>query len=183
MVQHLKQALRERMRAMRDALPPEDAGRMGRIIALKVAGHPRFLGARTVGLYIPKGSEADTRPIIEAALAAGKCVCAPATDHKITFFGFRSLDELKPGRFGIPEPPAAGAEPIEPEVVLVPGLAFGLCMHRLGYGRGYYDAYLAKSFAYSIGICYDFQVVEKLPVHDDDQRMDEIVTERRVITL
>jgi 5-formyltetrahydrofolate cyclo-ligase len=62
-------------------------------------------------------------------------------------------------------------------------VSFGLCMHRLGYGKGYYDRYLAQSPAYRIGICFDFQIVERLPVHDDDERMDEIVTEKRVISL
>ncbi|MEW6722772.1 MAG: 5-formyltetrahydrofolate cyclo-ligase, partial [Candidatus Micrarchaeota archaeon] len=63
------------------------------------------------------------------------------------------------------------------------GVAFGLCMHRLGYGKGYYDRFLSRSFAYRIGVCFDFQVEERLPRHDDDERMDEIITEKRIITL
>ena len=55
-------------------------------------------------------------------------------------------------------------------------------MHRLGYGKGYYDDFLSSSHAHRIGICFDFQVVDKLPSHGNDQRMDEIITEKRVIT-
>jgi 5-formyltetrahydrofolate cyclo-ligase len=183
MVQHLKQAMREKMHKRRDALAKDDAARMSRAIADKVIAHPRFRDAKTVGVYIRKGNEVDTLDIVEAALRAKKAVAAPVTDHKITFYPFASPSELVAGKFGIPEPRTQNSKPTEPELIIVPGVAFGLCMHRLGYGKGYYDAYLAKSFAYRIGVCYDFQVVEKLPSHGDDQRMDEIVTERRIITL
>ena len=156
---------------------------MSAAIASSLMQHQRFREAQNVGFYIPRGSEADIWPVIEAAIKAGKAACAPVTDHKITFYPFKSRSGLVPGKYGIPEPKTQNSKPAEPELVLVPGIAFGLCMHRLGYGKGYYDRYLARSFAYRIGVCYDFQVVEKLPVHEDDQRMDDIVTEKRVITL
>jgi 5-formyltetrahydrofolate cyclo-ligase len=183
MVQHLKQALRERMLKERDSLSPADASRMGGLIAKRVVAHPRFREAKTIGFYIPKGNEVDTRPMIGAAIGMGKWVAAPITARTITFHAFESLDELAPGKFGIHEPKAPGTKPVAPDLIIVPGVAFGLCMHRLGYGKGYYDAYLASSFAYRIGICYDFQVVDKLPSHENDQRMDEIITEKRVILL
>lgn len=184
MVQHLKEQLRKKMLKSRDSLSPEERAEKSGAMVERLVSHPRFLEAKAIGFYIPKGKEADTAAAIGAAIRAGKIVSAPATDHKITFYPFSSLEELKPGRFGIPEPQAeGGAQPVEPELIVVPGVAFGLCMHRLGYGKGYYDAYLAKSFAYRIGFCFDFQVVEKLPTHENDQRMDEIITERRIITL
>ncbi len=101
----------------------------------------------------------------------------------MTFHTFESMDGLVKGKFGIHEPKARSPEPAVPDLIIVPGVAFGLCMHRLGYGKGYYDGYLAHSFAYRIGVCFDFQIVEKLPRHENDQRMDEIITEKRVITL
>ncbi|MFZ5501514.1 MAG: 5-formyltetrahydrofolate cyclo-ligase, partial [Candidatus Micrarchaeota archaeon] len=108
-----------------------------------------------------------------------------------------SFEDLKEGKFGIlepktrnahakskpPKPKTQNTEPSEPDIILVPGVAFGLCMHRLGYGKGYYDKHLAKSRAYRIGICFDFQVMESLPKHEDDQRMDEILTDKRAIPM
>ncbi|MFH0885056.1 MAG: 5-formyltetrahydrofolate cyclo-ligase [Candidatus Micrarchaeota archaeon] len=183
MVQHLKKALREKMLKARGSIVPKDVAQMSASIAERLLAHPRFKEAKTIGFYIPKGNEVDTRPMIAAAIGLGKTVAAPVTAHKMVFYPFESLDSLVPGKFGIPEPKTHGMKPIEPELVVVPGVVFGLCMHRLGYGKGYYDSYLAHSFAYRIGICYDFQVVDKLPRHDNDQRMDEIITEKRVITL
>ena len=84
-----------------------------------------------------------------------------------------SFDSLKSGKYGILEPADRIPPSKEPDVIVVPGVSFGLCMHRLGYGKGYYDRFLSGSPAYRIGVCFDFQVVEKLPSHEDDERMDE----------
>ncbi|MEW6035238.1 MAG: 5-formyltetrahydrofolate cyclo-ligase [Candidatus Micrarchaeota archaeon] len=181
MVQHLKAALRTDMLRKRDSLPAGDVRRMSDAIMVELFSRERFREASIIGFYIPKGNEVDTRPMIERTLAMGKTVAVPYTDHKITFCRFTSFESLKAGKYGILEPDSR--EPLEPELIVVPGVAFGLCMHRLGYGKGYYDRYLASSFAYRVGVCYDLQVVEKLPSHEDDQRMDEIITEKRIITL
>jgi 5-formyltetrahydrofolate cyclo-ligase len=181
MVQHLKISLRKKMLAKRDSLSKAEVTDMSEAITEKLLSHPRFMEAKVIGFYLPKGNEVDTRHMIEDALRAGKKVAVPVTGTTLAFCNFSSFKNLQKGKYDILEPKTK--TPIEPDLIIVPGVAFGLCMHRLGYGKGYYDSYLAHSSAYRIGICYDFQVVEKLPTHENDQRMDEIVTEKRVITL
>ena len=181
MVKHLKDALRKEMLAKRNLLSQEDVKRMSDAIMVELFSRSSFKEARTIGLYLPKGNEVDTTNMIIKALQIGKEVVVPVTDHKISFYHFSSFDDLKKGKYGIPEPKTKIKPCNEPDLIVVPGIAFGLCMHRLGYGKGYYDRYLLTSTACRIGICYDFQIVEKLPNHSDDQRMDEIVTEKRVI--
>jgi 5-formyltetrahydrofolate cyclo-ligase len=186
MVHELKAALRKEMLQKRDSLQATVAESMSQIIAERLGAHPRFLDAKSVAFYLHKGSEVRTRAMIEMALRMGKKVLAPVTDDQhISFSRFHSFDELAPGKFGILEPKDKAPEPKsnEPDLIIVPGVSFGLCMHRLGYGRGYYDRYLAKSSAYRIGLCYDFQVMDRLPHHEDDERMDEIITEKRIIRL
>jgi len=183
MVQHLKAALRKDLLAKRDALSGAHIASMSDAIMEKLFSRPRFTEAKTVAFYIPKGNEVDTENMIGYAIRLGKEVLVPVTDHKITFVRFHSFTDLRPGKYGIMEPSKREEIGIEPDAVVVPGVAFGLCMHRLGYGKGYYDRYLADSSAYRIGLCYDFQVVERLPTHENDERMDEIVTEKRVISL
>jgi 5-formyltetrahydrofolate cyclo-ligase len=185
MVQHLKAALRKEMLTKRDALQKPVASTMCDAIAGQLISHPRFKEAKVIAFYLSKGSEVDTREMIIAAIKQKKEVLVPVTDDQhIAFFRFTSFSDLEPGKFGILEPKARNPQTrLEPDLVIVPGISFGLCMHRLGYGRGYYDRYLAKSSAYRIGICFDFQVVERLPTHEDDERMDEIITEKRIITL
>jgi len=187
MVHHLKVALRKKMLSKRDALSPEEVQSMSDSIMERLFSRPRFAEAKTVAFYIRKGNEVDTERMIGYAIKAGKSVLVPVTDHKITFVRFRSFTELVKGKFGIMEPSVRENDPKtpspEPELVIVPGVSFGLCMHRLGYGKGYYDSYLSSCGAYRIGICFDFQVVEKLPRHEKDERMDEIITEKRIISL
>jgi 5-formyltetrahydrofolate cyclo-ligase len=187
MVHHLKAALRKKMLVQRDAISPDEVASMSDSIMDKLFSRPRFAEAKTVAFYIQKGNEVDTERMIGHAIKLGKKVLVPVTDHRVSFVPFRSFTDLKPGKFGILEPSSKEIDPKtpspEPDVIVIPGVSFGLCMHRLGYGKGYYDCYLAKSAAYRIGICYDFQVVEKLPRHEKDERMDEIITEKRVIGL
>jgi len=181
MVQHLKAALRSQMLAKRDALSRGEVETLSGAIAERLFASQRFKEAKIVAFYLPKGNEVDTAKMIEQTIALGKEVLVPVTDHQITFFRFSSFQDLVPGKFNILEPKARNTPSKEADVVVIPGVSFGLCMHRLGYGKGYYDRYLANSPAYRIGICYDFQVVEKLPTHENDERMDEIITEKRII--
>ncbi|MDD5172030.1 MAG: 5-formyltetrahydrofolate cyclo-ligase [Candidatus ainarchaeum sp.] len=183
MVQHLKEALRREMLKKRDSLSKEAAATLADEVAGALFKTERFTEAKRIAFYITKGSEVDTRMMIFRAMQAGKEVLIPVTDHKITFYRFSSFSDLKPGKYGILEPQTREIPGGEPDIVIVPGVVFGLCMHRLGYGKGYYDKYLSSSPAYRMGICYDFQVVDKLPVHENDERMDEIITDKRVIRL
>lgn len=182
MVSRAKAALRKKTLEMRDSLTEEEHAAKSRAIMKTLFSRPRFREAKVVAFYVPKGSEVDARIMIEGALKKGKEVVVPVTDHRITFYKFHSFDDLKKGKYGILEPKTLENPSNPPELVVIPGACFGLCMHRVGYGKGYYDDYLGKSFSYRIGLCFDFQVVEKLPTHENDQRMDEIITEKRIIT-
>lgn len=181
MVSRAKAALRKELLEKRDSLTSGELAEKSRLIMKKLFSRPRFRDAETVAFYLPKGSEVDANIMVAAALEAGKEVLVPVTDHKITFYRFSSFDDLKKGKYGILEPRSLVKPSKPPDLVVIPGVCFGLCMHRLGYGKGYYDKYLGNSFSYRVGICFDFQVREKLPTHENDQRMDEIITEKRII--
>ena len=66
---------------------------------------------------------------------------------------------------------------------MVPGVAFDLYGHRIGFGKGYYDRYLAalQRLPVLVGLCHDFQVCDELPAEGHDVRMDFVVTESRVV--
>jgi 5-formyltetrahydrofolate cyclo-ligase len=63
----------------------------------------------------------------------------------------------------------------------VPGIAFDRKMNRLGRGKGYYDRFLSKISAPKIGICFDFQLLDKIPAESTDIKMDYIVSENELI--
>jgi 5-formyltetrahydrofolate cyclo-ligase len=182
MVSKAKAELRKRILSTRESLTEEQRLRLSEAIKMKLFSRPRFQEARYVAFYLHKGSEVYTRDMIIEAQKLGKEVLIPVTNDKMEFFHFVSFDDLQEGKYGILEPKSR-IEPCKPpDLAVIPGACFGLCMHRIGYGKGYYDDYLGKAFAYRIGLCYDFQVMESLPTHENDQRMDEIITDQRIIT-
>jgi 5-formyltetrahydrofolate cyclo-ligase len=125
---------------------------------------------RVVALYAATRGEIDPSPL----LATLPRVVWPRVEDDGTL-SFRQ-GPLGPGRFDIPAP-AAEAPQLKPDIILVPGLAFDWDGHRLGYGRGYYDAALAAHpAARRIGLCHSFQLLKELPRRDGDQPVDFIVT-------
>lgn len=77
--------------------------------------------------------------------------------------------------------PAQDAPTLEPDVVLVPGLAFSRTGHRLGRGQGHFDRYLINYRGLSVGVCFHFQLVEGLPLEQHDCPVDYLITEKEVI--
>ena len=94
-----------------------------------------------------------------------------------------SLAELEPGFKGILEPRTRmPVDPSTADVVIVPGVAFDARGNRLGYGGGFYDSFLSEcGDVPRIGVCFEVQVVDEVPVAEHDLPVDVIVTESRTI--
>ncbi|MBX5477326.1 MAG: 5-formyltetrahydrofolate cyclo-ligase [Clostridia bacterium] len=187
----LREQLRRAARAYRDALAPEERERRSRAIARRVAGLPAFVAACNVLVYLDRPPEVETRPLIEIARTQGKRVAAPRTDaaagllkpHWIAFDA-RGEPITVTGPFSIREPdPAVSAEaPSDAlDLVVVPGLAFDRAGNRLGYGKGYYDRFLAAYPAgrrpVTVALAFAGQVFDRVPAHPWDIPMDWVVTE------
>lgn len=86
---------------------------------------------------------------------------------------------------GFPEPLSASPPaPIEEiDLVVVPGLAFDPRGHRLGYGAGFYDRFLALApHARTVGVCFDFQLLAEIPASAHDRPVARVVTDRRALS-
>ena len=132
------------------------------------------LEGRCIAGYWPVRGEIDPRPLL---LALGRPVALPVTGPRGTVLEFRLWrpgDELAPGPFGLSEPTGPRAEP---DVLLVPLLAFDACGNRLGYGGGYYDRTIAATGALAIGAAYAAQEAAAVPVGPDDRPLAGILTE------
>jgi len=94
-----------------------------------------------------------------------------------------NLEELEVDQnFGVKMGEPMGDHPtIEPDLFLVPGVAFTETGVRVGRGKGYYDRYLHNHSGLKIGLCFEFQILSELPREDHDVLMDYLVTEKRVI--
>ena len=132
-------------------------------------------------VYMSFGSEADTHRIIAELMRRDKRVYLPRTKGKEMELVRYTGQPLVRGAFGIAEP-GGEAEEVFPEVCVLPLLAADGECRRLGYGGGFYDRYLAErgKTALKVGICYDFQIVGKIPAERHDVPLDAIVTDARI---
>ena len=180
-----KKALRRQLLDRRACLSPAEMACMGRAAQALVIGLELFRSAQTLALYAPTRGETDTADIHRAALAAHKSVCYPRVEQeRLRFYRVKSRAELVIGRFGILEPGPESHEiaPEDLDLILLPGVAFDQRGFRLGYGRGFYDRFLAESnfSGVKIGMGYTFQMLDCLPVEGHDQPMDLVVTNQTV---
>lgn len=184
-----KQLLRQQIRAQRVNL--EDRELRSEQIQRTAWNLLQIQSARSVMVYVSYRSEVQTGSLISHLLEAGKTVVVPwCSAEELNLFRLESLEELRPGAYGIPEPShelkqdsdrIGRAE--ELDVVLVPGIAFDRAGHRLGQGRGYYDRLLdeVRDECVLIGLAFDIQIVEEVPVEAHDVALNLIVTESEII--
>ena len=137
-----------------------------------------FKQAKTIGVYVSYKHEVDTRRLIEN-YAKEKTICVPKIEKgKMNFYRISSLDELKPGYFGVDEPESIHfIEPGDLDLMLVPLLAFDHNYFRIGYGKGFYDAYMKDADYYKLGLAYSFQEIEDTHPHPLDIALDAVLTE------
>lgn len=182
-----KRALRARVVAARDGLTAKDRAVRSAAIAARFAALPEARAARTLLCFVTFGSEVDTAPIIDWALAQDKTVAAPRIVAPGTMVAHRITNpayDLKEGKYGILAPRAdlPLMAPEDFDLVLMPGSTFCADGGRVGYGGGFYDTYLAQAAnARRIALAFELQLVDKLPCETHDLPAHVIVTEQRVI--
>jgi 5-formyltetrahydrofolate cyclo-ligase len=179
-----KRRLRCEMAARRRGVRRDVLEAAGREVAARLAGCPAFLAARRIAFYAALPDELPTRACFEAALERGCCALFPAVEgeRRLVFRPVERWEDLRPGRYGVPEPPKTGpaVRPTKADLVLVPGVAFDADGHRLGRGGGCYDAAFPPGASAPLlyGVGFEFQVLDAVPHGSRDRRMDAIVTER-----
>ena len=144
---------------------------------------------QTVALYWPKGREFDCGAITERLLKEGFTCCLPIIQKNKKILKFAKWGEsvkLEEGPFGIMQP-AGRRKWAQPDIVILPLLAFDRHGYRLGYGGGYYDTTLAalrkKKEVVAVGLGYAQQaVLFNLPREEHDQRMDWVITPQRAVS-
>jgi 5-formyltetrahydrofolate cyclo-ligase len=180
-----KQVLRARMRAARAAIVPEERKRAAEAIARHGLDFLAMAPAN-VGGYHPVRSELDCLPLLKRLADEAWRLALPAIDGEapLEFRRWSFGAPLAAGRFGIQEPPPG--DPVSPALLLVPLLAYDSCGFRLGYGGGYYDRTLAAlrraGPVTAIGLAFDTQAVEEVPVGPYDEPLDFILTPSGVLS-
>jgi 5-formyltetrahydrofolate cyclo-ligase len=181
-----KRAIRTHMLGRRSALLPEQVAQLSRLAQQRLMASELFCSARSLALYSPIQNEIATSDIFVAARHQGKQVYYPrVAKQDLQFVEIVSPKQLVAGAFGVLEPVAdLEMSGQAPDLILIPGVAFDRRGHRLGYGRGFYDRYLAccSNQVVRVGFSYSFQLCDALPVGAHDQSLDVLVTDTETIT-
>jgi 5-formyltetrahydrofolate cyclo-ligase len=181
-VKRWRRAERERLLALRQALPPADRRRFGERIEAEArrltTGLPGILG-----VYWPFRAEFDPRPLVEHAIAEGRGIALPVVVDKkgpLEYRSWRPGEKLVDGVWGIPVPDKR--EVVTPAIVLAPLVGFDRECYRLGYGGGYFDRTLAAfdPRPLAIGVGFELSRLETIYPQDFDIPMDLIITEAGV---
>ncbi|MCF0145240.1 MAG: 5-formyltetrahydrofolate cyclo-ligase [Eubacterium sp.] len=177
----LRSAMREKVRALsKEYCRLADQGIFRKVISL-----PEYQAAETVFCYVGTEQEIDTMPILRDIQASGKRLGVPKCVGRgiMEVRSVTRLEDLKPGKFGIPEPDE-DSEVIPPEEIglgLIPCLTCTRKGERLGYGGGYYDRYLVRGKFPKAVLCREEILSDSVPAGEYDQKMDIVVTENKVL--
>ena len=170
----LRRAIRERKRAMTEEEIVSRSEKLGQLFAQSEA----YRAAKTIYGYLPYNQEVRTVPMLEQALRDGKRVAVPKVyGDEMKFLYLDDLTKVSKGYAGIPEPIADG--PVADDttaLVLMPGLAFDPQGHRIGYGGGFYDKFLAAEPNHpTLALCYEFQLLPELDTEEHDIPVDTVL--------
>ena len=180
-----KQAKRQLLLQQRKQLTEAACLELSLCIQQRLLDFPCFSTAETLALYSPINNEVRTGHLLDKSHAAGKRVCFPrVTGETLQFVAVDSVAELQCGSFGVAEPIGDNVLPVQTiDLLVVPGVAFDQEGYRLGYGKGFYDRELARltRTTTTVGLCYDFQLCEALPIEEHDQQLDYVITETQFI--
>ena len=172
--QELRHKIREQKRAMTEEEIVAKSARLGQLFRQTEA----YRNAKTIYGYLPYNQEVRTVAMLEQAMADGKRVAVPKCyGSEMRFIFMDDLTRVEKGYANIPEPIADGPIADDPTaLVLMPGLAFDREGHRIGYGGGFYDKFLAAEPGHpTLALCYDFQMLEHLETEEYDIPVDTVL--------
>lgn len=182
-----RQNIRNQIRAARQRLEPEFVKTASSSVQSEVLNLAEWHNAKNICCYLAMPVEIQTDTIIRKCRAEGKQLFVPAFLNPLRKYApalFDPDDDIRLGRFNILEP--ANPKWIKAQkidLVFVPGLAFDRRGGRLGHGGGYYDDLLSQEPlrpACKVGLAFEFQMSDHLPLRTNDVRMDIVITESEI---
>ncbi len=168
------------MRELKRAVTPEEKLRRSETVMRGVEALPEFQRARVVLLYWSMADEVQTHAFVERWYKE-KTLLLPCVDgDDLRLRQYTGPECMVAGeQFGIGEPSGEEWTDLDAvELIVVPGVAFDRQNNRMGRGRGFYDRLLKSTpNAVKVGVAYDFQILDSIPVEPHDVKMDRVITE------
>ncbi|MBR6698183.1 MAG: 5-formyltetrahydrofolate cyclo-ligase [Lachnospiraceae bacterium] len=179
-----KKIIRSQIRQIKKTLSNQEIDSRSSKITESLLALDVYKNSKDVLVYVNYNQEVSTTDIIDDALKSGKNVYVPKIfENAMEFIRISSRNELLKGAYGILEPVTDEYQSPMTGLMILPGMAFDKNMHRIGYGGGYYDRYLARqNTLYKLALAYDFQVLDEIVYDEYDKTMDMIITDTKIIT-
>ncbi|MEA9445052.1 5-formyltetrahydrofolate cyclo-ligase [Candidatus Fukatsuia symbiotica] len=182
----LRRQIRNKIRQQRCCLGSQQRQIAAKLVAERVINHDRVQQAKSIAVFLSFDGELNTQPIIEQLWQQQKQlylpVLHPFSRGNLLFLHYDATTQLIINQFKIREPQldVRAVLPLaQLDIILTPLVAFDRFGQRLGMGGGFYDRtlqYWQQQGTYPIGLAYDCQLVDKLPVADWDIPLPEIIT-------
>ena len=177
-----KQELRQKIKERRAGIDVEKKKALDAMILEQISRSEVFLAASSLLIYAPQKDEINLLPLLRLARQKGIPVGFPRCDTATTTMQFYELEvgkRLVMGAYNIPEPPAdAPLCPIDEHTLcILPGLTFDPMGGRLGYGKGYYDRFLATFPGVRSAAVYESLLVKRVPTEEHDRPVALLFTE------
>lgn len=174
-----KKALRKEIKYLKSELSPADRKNRSDIVMQKIEDSVFFKKAATIFIFWSMADEIDIKDLIIKWADRKKFILPAINGDELHLKEFTGVHKLKNGDiYSIPEPDGIPFHDLDSiDLAIVPGIAFDKDNNRIGRGKAYYDKILSKlkGKAHLIGVCYDFQIVEKVPVEPHDIKMDGVI--------
>jgi len=185
-----KQLRTERLKA-RAGLTAEERAVLSSTIQKKLFDYILQKKFTSVHIYLSYRDEVDTHSVVSELLGTGVAIIVPIVEQQeeqdVLLHTLHSAEiELKPGRFGIPEPSVrVDVDLSNIQAVILPLAAFDRQGTRLGYGKGFYDRFLAgfSRTVTKIGLAFAMQEVPFIPAMEHDVPLDLVITEQEIIRM
>lgn len=179
-----KKEIRDKIRELKKQISEEYVIKNSEMITQKILDLDVYKKAKSIYIYLDFEKEVMTKKVIQDAYQNNKKVAVPKIiNNQMKFYYLDDLSKIKTGYFGIKEPVEEKEANEKSVLMIMPGLAFDEKKNRVGYGKSFYDRYLCEHVSndiYKLGVCFDFQVLDKVPVLAHDIPLDKIITQSRI---
>lgn len=183
-IQEQKQQLRKEMAALKRQFSAEELVSLSAKVLGLLEETELFRQASCIALYHAIPGEVQTHDFIEKWYKEKKILLPIIIGNDLKLLHYLGKHSLQPGPFGILEPsPSCCPKVSEKEIdcIIVPGIAFDRRHNRMGRGKGYYDRLLNSVTAPKAGVCFHFQLVDRVPTDTFDKKMDYVITDQEII--
>jgi 5-formyltetrahydrofolate cyclo-ligase len=175
-----KQKIRQQIKLLKANLSFNRKAEYSLFVFEKIEKDNDFINADTIFAYWSMNDEVSTHSFIQKWSKIKDVYLPVIVGDSLELRLFEGVDKMqKDKRYGILEPKGRLLHNWESiDYAIIPGIAFDSKGNRLGRGKAFYDRILVGISAKKVGVCFYFQLIEKVPVEDTDIKMDNVFTDK-----